>query len=230
MSNLGLLLVLYMIKNIEAVIFDMDGLIIDSEPYWRLAMIDVFDTVGFDATDEMCAATTGLRIDEVVDVWYVNKPWINKTKQQVCDEIIETVCNYILKKGEAMEGFFDVIKILKNQNIKLALASSSSKKIIHTVLKRLDIEKVFDVVSSGEEVSHGKPHPAVFLETAKRLQIHPTACVVFEDSIFGMVATKAARMHSIVVPEKHIYDSEKFILADIKLKSLAQFNLAMIGR
>ena len=215
-------------KKIDAVIFDMDGLIIDSEPYWRLAMITVFNSVGFIATEEMCATTTGLRIDEVVHLWYVNKPWHNKTQEQVCIEIIDKVCEYIATKGEAMEGFYDVLDMLSNQDIKLALASSSSKRIIHTVLKRLNIENKFDVVCSGEEVSHGKPHPAIFIEAAKRLEVHPSQCMVFEDSLFGMIATKAAHMHSIVVPEKSNYENEKFVLADRKLNSLKEFDLKML--
>lgn len=215
-------------KKIAAVIFDMDGLIIDSEPYWRLAMIDVFNSVGFIATEEMCATTTGLRIDEVVHLWYVNKPWNNKSREQVCSEIIDKVCEYIDTKGEAMEGFYNTLELLSNQNLKLALASSSSKRIIHTVLKRLKIENKFDVVCSGEEVSHGKPHPAIFIEAAKRLEVHPSQCMVFEDSLFGMIATKAAHMYSIVVPDKSNYANEKFVLADKKLASLKEFELQML--
>jgi len=215
-------------KETKAVIFDMDGLIIDSEPYWRLAMVDVFSSLGFIATEEMCAATTGLRIDEVVELWYQNKPWQQKSKEQVCNEIIESVCSYISSEGAAMVGFFEVLNILQKTSVKLALASSSAQVIIHTVLKRLHIQDAFNVICSGEEVSHGKPHPAIFLETAQRLNVMPRHCSVFEDSIFGMIATKSAHMHSIVVPEPSNYHNEKFALADIKLKSLQDFNLEMI--
>ncbi len=215
-------------KETKAVIFDMDGLIIDSEPYWRLAMIEVFNSLGFIATEEMCAATTGLRIDEVVELWYQNKPWQLKSKEQVCNDIIESVCSHISSKGVAMEGFFEVLEMLHKTKLQIALASSSAQIIIHTVLKRLQIQDSFQVICSGEEVSHGKPHPAIFIETAQRLNTLPRHCTVFEDSIFGMIATKSAHMHSIVVPEPSNYENEKFALADIKLRSLKDFKLDMI--
>lgn len=212
----------------KALLFDMDGLIIDSEPYWRKAMIEVFNSVGFVATEEMCAATTGLRIDEVVNVWYDNKPWDNKSKKTVVHEIIEGVCHYIDIYGTAMKGFYDVMELIKHEDIRIGLASSSALVIIHSVLKKLNIQDAFHIIVSGEEVSHGKPHPAIFIEAAHRLHIAPNQCTVLEDSLFGLIAAKAAHMRCIVVPEEKNQTNDTFLLSDYKLQSLLDFRMQML--
>jgi len=203
----------------------MDGVIIDSEPFWRQAMIEVFGHAGVLLSDEMCASTAGLRIDEVVDYWYKIFPWKHKAKKEIVDEIIEAVRQKIANEGKALPGLFEIIALLKKNNIRMALASSSAKRLIVAVLNRLNLNDDFEVMVSGEEVEYGKPHPVIFLEAAKRMGVLPQDCCVIEDSLNGIIAAKAARMYCIAIPEAHNYGVEKFVIADKILLSLTDFQL-----
>ena len=211
--------------RLHTVIFDMDGVIIDSEPFWRQAMMEIFAKVGLQLSDEMCASTAGLRIDEVVDHWHKISPWKHKAKKEIVEEIIEAVRLKISNEGKALPGLFETIALLKKNNIRIALASSSAKRLIVAVLNRLGLGEDFEVMLSGEEVESGKPHPVIFLEAAKRMGVLPQDCCVIEDSLNGIIAAKAARMYCIAIPEAHNYGVDKFIIADKILLSLEDFKI-----
>ena len=88
----------------EAVIFDMDGVLIDSEPLWKIAEIKGFGKVGLDLTQTDCEETVGLRIDEVVKMWYKKKPWKNSTCEEVTIDIVNILIDEIKKNGKALPG------------------------------------------------------------------------------------------------------------------------------
>ncbi len=209
---------------IKAVIFDMDGVIIDSEPLWREAEMIVFKKVGIDLTKELCLQTTGLRTDETVAHWYRYKPWNNMSKEDVGREIEETVCNIVDKKGLPARGIHKVIDFLNSAGIPKALASSSSPEVIDRVLNRLDIKQEFNVIYSAEYEDYGKPHPAVYLSTAKKMDTLPVNCLAIEDSLAGLIAAKSARMRTLVIPEQHHKNDPQFSIADIRLESLEDFS------
>src|SRR5688572_9324679 len=95
---------------ITAAIFDMDGLLIDSEPIWREAEKTIFKQVGLDLSDEMCAQTMGLRIDEVVQHWYTIRPWSNKSLKQIETEVLDAVERLIIQRAQPMEGVYDILE------------------------------------------------------------------------------------------------------------------------
>lgn len=209
---------------IEAVIFDMDGLLIDSEPLWKEAEIKVFQTVGIDLTEQGCEETVGLRIDEVVELWYDRHPWNNKTKENVVQEIIECMQHLILTKGVAKPGVNEVINFFKKIDIPMAIATSSYKILLDTVVDKLDINSAIQIKHSAEYERYGKPHPEVFITTSKLLEKSPQNCLVFEDSLNGVIAAKAARMKVIAVPENTHTFNKKLILADQIINTLQDFN------
>jgi len=209
---------------IEAVIFDMDGLLIDSEPLWQEAEILVFKQVGINLTSELCQRTQGLRIDEVVDYWYQRYLWTNLTKLAVEELIVGKVIELIQLKGEALPGVEQAIAFVQSRNIKIALASSSATIIIQAALKKLDLTDIFTKVYSAESEVLGKPHPGVYLTTAKQLDVSPQFCLAIEDSLNGVLAAKAAQMQCIAIPEKIQQDNPKFASADCILSSLAELN------
>lgn len=209
---------------INTVIFDMDGLLIDSEPLWGLAMKEVFATVGVELTSELASHTTGLRTAEVVDYWHDYFKWQGKDREQVTNEIIDTVTAKILAHGEAMEGLEYILDFFSARNFKMGLASSSPLRLIESAVTHMGIKDRFQVISSAEFESHGKPHPAVYLSCARKLGSSPLECVAFEDSVTGMTAAKAARMKTVVVPEAHNRSNKRYALADVKLDSLLDFN------
>lgn len=210
--------------RIKAVIFDMDGVIIDSEPLWRIAMMKVFAGVGFPLTDAECASTQGLRIDEVVDHWYRIKPWKKKARQEVVSDIIEQVQKLIMERGEAMPGFRKAVGELKRRGYKLAIASSSSMKLILTVVNKLSLADDFEQICSAEHEAYGKPHPDIFLKAASLLGILPEDCLVIEDSFNGLIAAKAARMKCLVVPEKGNFQKPEWVIAEKRMESLEDFD------
>lgn len=211
-------------NGLQAVIFDMDGLLIDSEPIWREAEKEIFAKVGITLTDEMCFTTVGLRIDEVVNHWHSKFPWESPSQEMIKDQVIDKVIELILKKGEILPGVISTIEYFHSKNYPLAIASASSMRIIDAVTEKLKIKKYFRVIHSAEFEEYGKPHPAVFISAAKKLNVLPQNCLVFEDSLNGVIAAKAARMKVIAVPENIHYDDRRFEIADVKLKILLDFS------
>ena len=214
-------------RNIEAVIFDMDGLIIDSEPLWRKAEIQAFKDIGFQFTEEMCIQTMGMRIDEVVHYWWKKLKWEKPSEKNVIDSIQSKMIDLIQKDGALLPGVLDALKLLKEKKIPIALASSSAMILIKAVVESLDIKDYFNVIHSAEKEPAGKPNPAVFLTAARMLEIEPKKCLVLEDSKAGMEAGLNANMKTIVIPE--FGTSPNWVMkANKKLNSMKEFNIELL--
>ncbi len=209
-------------KQFDLVIYDMDGLIINTEPHWRTAIVRVFGTVGLQLTDEDGGETTGQRFDEVVEHWWNKQPWETKTKQQVHDEVIDEMENAIMHHAEAMKGVLASLEYFKGKGVRIALASSSAMRLIKATVKKLEIEQYFDLLVSAEHETHGKPHPAVFIRTAETLGVSVHRCLVLEDSYYGLLAAKSAKMKCVLVPDAINFDDVRFGIADWKIKSLEE--------
>ncbi len=207
----------------KAAIFDMDGLLINSEPFWREAEINIFHKLGVPMTESMCESVMGIRIDEVVDHWFHQYPWEGPDQHQVKEMIIREVERLIFEKGEALPGVYDILKFFKKKDFKIALASSSSYRLINAVLDKLQIRDYFEVIQSAERLKFGKPHPEIFIYTKDKLNVRYSNCIVFEDSIMGVVAAKASRMKVVAVPDLENLNPQ-FCLADLTLKSLENFS------
>ena len=209
---------------IEAVVLDLDGLIIDSEPLWKESEKIAFKKVGIELTTEMCMETTGLDTTDVVKYWYRKFPWQNTPHEEVKDDIEQTIMNLILKKGQPKEGLHKIIDFFEKKDVPLAVASSSILSIIEVVLKKFAIKDKFTVIHSSEKELLGKPHPAVYITTANKLAIDPAHCLAFEDSFYGLLSAKSARYKAVAVPDENEYDDPRLCFADLKLKSLRDFN------
>ncbi len=211
------------LNNFDAVIFDMDGVIIDSEPLWKIAMEEVFSALGSTLTKSDFQKTVGLRIDEVIHFWNVTEGWGVIDEAQVQEDIISKMEELILKNPYPLVGVVDTLKFLKEKKIKTGLATSSSGRLIHAVLTSLDIKHYFDFTWSAENESHGKPHPAVYLSVAKSLDVSPTKCLVIEDSYNGVISGLSARMKVVCIPEKTHFPNPKLALADFQFETMAEF-------
>lgn len=207
-------------EQTQLVIFDMDGLLVDSEPYWKIAEKEVFGKLGLNLTDVLLRQVMGFRLSEVVKHWYHYQPWPNPNFEQTERDILNCVKQLIQQHANAMPGVYEVLTHCKNKNYKIALASSSAMELIDVVIDKLNIRHYFDVVWSAQYEEYGKPHPAIFLSVAKQLNIEPKHCVVFEDAINGVIAAKAARMYCIAIPEEVSYNDPRFAIADVKTQSL----------
>lgn len=213
---------------INTVLFDMDGLLLDTEPLWGESMLRVAKKHNIPITGERFKETTGLRIYEVTDYWAVKYPWEGHTATMVADEILDDIIALSKERGRVMPGIINALDLLKAHNYKIGLASSSPMRMIQALVNHFSIAHYFDCITSADAVELGKPHPAVFLHCAKELKSTALECAVLEDSVNGMLAGKAARMKVIVVPDAAHYNDMRFALADVKLRSMEDFTLELL--
>jgi sugar-phosphatase len=206
-----------------AVIFDMDGLLIDSEPLWVRAEIEVFAVHGLVLAESDCAQTKGLRIDDVVAYWHAARPGglRGASPVAIAERLVDRVAALVTAEGRALHGVEHALATAREGGRPIALASSSPKRLIDAALARIGLAEAFAVVQSAETEQFGKPHPAIFLRTAERLGVPAVDCVVVEDSMNGVIAAKAARMRCIAIPVDHPHHEDRFVLADRVVASLA---------
>lgn len=202
----------------------MDGVLIDSEPFWKEAETSVFNSVGVPLTSGMCETTTGMRLKDVVTLWHSKYPW-DKTRpfHAVENEIIDRLIMLIEEKGELSQGVSELINLLSNKSVPMAIASSSNMRIIDAVVDKFELRKYFSVIHSAEFESAGKPDPAIYISTARQLNVNPEECLAIEDSLNGLKSAKSAGMKTVVIPEPKNYELAGFGVADLKLRSLAEF-------
>jgi mannitol-1-/sugar-/sorbitol-6-/2-deoxyglucose-6-phosphatase len=212
----------------KAIIFDMDGMLTDSEPLWRIAAVDALNGVGVPITLQDAVETTGLRTDELVEHWYGVHPWPDPPRKVVEGEIETRVIELIREQSTPNPGVHEILALLSGAGYPLGIASSSASEVIEAVLETLGVAHYFAVVQSAEHEPFGKPHPAVYIEAARRLGAPPVQCVAFEDSPNGVIAAKAARMQCVAVPDPALVDDRRFLAADLRLGALTEFRLEML--
>jgi mannitol-1-/sugar-/sorbitol-6-/2-deoxyglucose-6-phosphatase len=209
----------------EALVFDLDGLLIDTEPVWQEVECRVFGAVGVPLTPEMCGQTIGLRIDEVVRYWHDRYPWTGTSLDRVLADVLDGMAAAIAERGAPKPGALAAVRLGQDLGIPLAVASSSPERLIDAALTRLGVADAFAVTASAEREATGKPDPAVFLTAARKLGADPRRSVALEDSPAGVRAAKAAGMRCIAVPSPG-HEAAIAPLADVVLDSLEDLTLA----
>lgn len=204
---------------IKAFIFDMDGVIIDSEPLHFQTDKMVLRDLGHDIADGELTCFVGVTNPNM---------WAELIKRYKLDSTVEELLelqskykNELFGQGklQAISGIPELIDDLKGRGIYIGLASSSSREFIEMVLKGLHIYHNFDVVISGEEVENSKPAPDIFLKAAEVLKVAPAECIVLEDSGNGVKAAKAAGMKCIAFKNPNS-GNQDLTLADITVGTL----------
>lgn len=206
----------------KAVIFDMDGVLIDSELFWRQAEMEVFSSLGVIVTDENLKVTKTMTPSEVTKYWYDKFPWKEKELREVEDMVISKVIQLIKSENCQIKGVKTFIEKLSTK-YKIGLATNSPNKIIPVVLKKLNILPYFDSISSAEFEVKGKPDPAIYLKTAEKLKVKPQNCIAIEDSYLGMLAAKNAGMKVIAFTNGN-HETE-YDIADYKIIDFSDASL-----
>lgn len=198
--------------NKNTFIFDMDGVIIDSEPFWRQAQIKVISKYGHTITAEDCIRLTmGKRLDDICITW-CELFSLPVSPDALKKSILKSLLALINEYGAAKEGLLNLLNYLVKEGFQIALATSSSHAVINSVIDRLSIRSYFDFIGSADDEEFGKPHPAIYIRAANSLKVKNKDCIVLEDSVTGMIAGKAAEMTTLVVPENR--EDKRFWLAD----------------
>ena len=188
--------------DIKAVLFDMDGLMVDTESLATEAFIHSAKKQGYDMTKEETLLVLGFTTKSIYDFWenyFINSDVSGK---QLVDDHYKYIEDILFTTGpRKMQYIEELLKYLKNSNYKVAVASSSSMNHIINNMEKTDLKKYIDEFASGAEVENGKPAPDVFLLAAKRLGVKSEECLVLEDSKAGVIAGSSAGAKVIMVPD-----------------------------
>ena len=181
-------------KNVKAVIFDMDGVIIDSEPiHFEVDMQTMREfgvNISKDELNKYVWTTNEYMLNDLI-----NKYKIQKSIKEILEYKMELTIRRIKEtKINAISGIHELLISLKHNNIKTAIGSSSPKELIITVIEKFQLGKYFNCIVSGDEVKEGKPKPDIYLEVSKRIGVNQEECIVIEDSRNGVLAAKNAGM------------------------------------
>lgn len=212
----------------KAFIFDMDGVIIDSEPIHFEVEIETVKYFGAEINHQQLERFVGMTGPEM---------WTLLKQEYNLPHPVEDILKYQLENKilavraaelEPIEGIKEVILELKQRQIPVGIASSSSPEFIREVLRKFGLTEYFDCVVSGEEVPKGKPAPDVYLKAAELLGINPEDCVVLEDSAHGITAAKAAGMTCIgyINPNS---GNQNLSQADLVVSSITEINLEKLS-
>jgi HAD superfamily hydrolase (TIGR01509 family) len=178
----------------KAVIFDMDGVLVDSEVFWAVAEREIFEELGVILSEENTSKTKSMTTNQVIEFWHTLFPWKGVSFKEVEERVIDRVIHLVKRHDCIIPGVKAFIENLKINGYKIGLATNSPLRLIPVVLEKTGTAHLFDELSSAEFEQNGKPHPDIYLNTAKKLDTKPSNCIVIEDSYYGMQSAKAAGM------------------------------------
>jgi len=207
--------------TLQATLFDMDGLLIDSEILWHRAEVEIFGALGVPLAEAETRSTKGMYVSEVVDYWHELYPWSSPSRDDVVERLLSRVGELVESEGRLMPGALRALDLTGARG-PLALASATPMSLIVRCLKHFELLDRFVDLRSAEFEPYGKPHPGIFLSAAAALDVAPRSCLVLEDSAVGVIAAKAATMTVIAVPAIEDRSEAAFSLADLVLGSLSE--------
>jgi HAD superfamily hydrolase (TIGR01509 family) len=209
-------------QSFRAVIFDLDGVLADSEPWWNEIDAKLLAQYGVRYRGEYHQNVLGVSYRLAIE--FFKKAFGLSAS---ADELIQ-------RRGEIATEFFanrvglfppakEVLQALRRMNLRLAVATSSVSASARPFLDRHQLTAFFDVIVTGDEIEHGKPHPDIYLRAAAKLNVVADACLVIEDALAGIAAAKAAKMRVAAIPDRRFVDPHEYEKeADYLLGSLSE--------
>lgn len=211
----------------KAFIFDMDGVIIDSEPMHNATLAGIMKEYHIDTDAEYMYTLSGLNINAMFQK-ITKEKGLSVPVDIFVNKYIEKILSHIqTNKLESINGIYELLINLKKNNIPTAVASSSPMDFIKANIDKLHFNAYFKFLLSGNEVKHGKPAPDIYLAAAKRLAVPPQDCVVLEDSHNGVLAAKSAGMTCIGFHNPNS-GTQDISMADIIVDSIPQIDIASL--
>jgi len=205
-------------RRIAAVLFDMDGTLLDSEPVYYESEKEFLAGYGIDFVPELKDTFTGrgaVEMFRMLDLMFPDSPLCRVPSAERLRLKDDAYLNLALLKVEPFPAVVALACALAERGVPLAIASGSSSAVIDLMVRKHGLEALFSVRVSASEVPRGKPAPDVFLEAARRCGVAPGACLVLEDSRLGVAAAHAAGMGCIALPEPGAASLEAFSAADL---------------
>ena len=202
---------------IRAVVFDMDGVLVDTEQTWDEVRERLTEDWGGRYTPEAQRAMMGMSSSE----WsrYLHDTvGLPRSPEEINREVVRRMLDRYRRELPVIDGAVDAVRRLEAAGLALAVASSSNRPLIDAVLETLGVEDAFAATVSSEEVARGKPSPDVYLEAARRLGVRPADCAAVEDSESGIRSAHAAGMRVLALPNRHYAPTDDALaLADLVL-------------
>lgn len=216
-------------NKIKAVIFDMDGLIIDSEPIEsksRELLLKIYNKKPRPYPNGLLHIVGPSGSKDFLD--FINQYEITESYEEIIIKKHEIFKKLLKENLSPMPGLIKLLKRLSKNNFKIGLASNRNLKFINIILEKLKIKKYFEVIISPSEKIRHKPFPDIYLNTAKELKVKPSECLVLEDSTTGIESAKSAGMKVIAVPNQYTLDHD-FSKADLVTNSLKNVTITMLS-
>ena len=202
-------------KDAKAVIFDLDGTLVDSMWIWKSVDIDFFGERGVELPDDLQGALDGMSFRETA-AYMKNRFGFVETVDELMVIWNEMAHKKYQYEAPLKEGVLEFLKALKEKDIKVGIASGNSEFLVRTVLESHGVLEYFDSIHTANEVEKGKPAPDIYLLVAKDLQVNPEHCLIFEDIVHGIMAGKNAGMKTCAIYDHYSKedDEKKRELAD----------------
>lgn len=199
-----------MSQAFRAVIFDLDGVLADSEPWWNEIDAKLLAKYGITYRGEYHENVLGVGYRLAVE-FYKKTFGLSVLAEELMRRRGEIAAEFFAKRIELFPATKQVLEQLRQMNLRLAVATSSVSASARPFLERHQLAALFDVIVTGDDIERGKPHPDIYLRTAEKLRLPAGACLVIEDALAGIAAAKAAKMRVAAVPDTRPSGSNRFV-------------------
>jgi len=209
-------------QSFRVVIFDLDGVLADSEPWWNEIDAKLLAQYGVRYRGEYHRNVLGVSYRLAVE-FFKKAFGLSVSTDELIQRRGEIATEFFANRVGLFPSAKEVLQELRRMNLRLAVATSSVSASARPFLDRHQLTAFFDVIVTGDEIEHGKPHPDIYLRAAAKLNVAADACLVIEDALAGIAAAKAAKMRVAAIPDRRFVDPHEYEKeADYLLGSLSE--------